>query len=448
MANVTKLINWAGAILFAVMTFVSIAFFSQKGDISHTVLSSYAYLQGHFIDFYDFNLNVVGGNSYLPTVYVIFAVWMLPLFVMGLTSTVDLSSGVIPKPLEMSLLSFELLWAKLALILAFLISIYIFRQLASKAFGADRARVWLTTASFGTAPLAFFAVGIFNQYDVFSVLFTLLGLLFLVDRKYFRFAIFFGLAISLKFFAVLLVVPLILYFVPAWSDRFKTSLALFAVPVSLSLPYLTSDAFRSGVLFLVTDRATNPSFAASLSFTVVLYFAIVFWSWRARSLGVDPYKFLSLVGLGIYAILFNSVFFHPQWLIIMTPFIALAVGYIRNVATFLWLETLGFMAFTWYTVNMWALNVDSVMILNGPWSEIFGTQPLPLSVFYPVEQSELALLAFKVLLLILFAYPFAFEVREKIHLSTAAIRIALWFRAIAPLLFIICPSMFAVGITS
>ena len=443
---ISRILVWAGFALFGLMTILSVALFSQKGDISHTIHSSYAYLQGQLVNFYDFNVYVVGENNYLPTVYIIFAIWMLPLHVLGLTSSVDLSGGVIPKPLEMNLLPLELLWAKLALILAFVISVYIFRELAKRAFGDDSRRTWLTTLSFATAPLAFFAVGIFNQYDVFGVLFTLLGLLFLVDGKHFRFTLFFGLAISLKFFAMLLVVPLILYFVNSWFDRLKAFLAVFLVPVILSLPYLTSEAFRSGVLFLVNDRATDPFFLASLPFTIVLYGAIVFWSWRLNKANTDSFRVLALIGLGVYSILFTSVFFHPQWLIVITPFIALAVGYVKPVSSYLWLETVGFFAFTWYMVNMWPMNVDSVMILNGPLSSLFFFQPQPLSLFYTLDLSPIFLLIFEVVLLVLALFPLAFVGKPDFSRNSISIPLALVVRGLSPLFLIIVPTLFSSGV--
>lgn len=50
----------------------------QHPDIWHTGGSSIAYLNGHILDFYDYNLQKVGGNAYLPTTYLIFAIWNIP----------------------------------------------------------------------------------------------------------------------------------------------------------------------------------------------------------------------------------------------------------------------------------------------------------------------------------------------------------------------------------
>src|SRR5215212_778910 len=48
----------------------------QQTDLFHTSSSSYAYLNGHIADYYDYNNKILPGwEYYLPLGYIIFAIW-------------------------------------------------------------------------------------------------------------------------------------------------------------------------------------------------------------------------------------------------------------------------------------------------------------------------------------------------------------------------------------
>src|SRR5476651_2579914 len=80
LADKTKLIS---CVLYTLLLGFCFLIF-QQGDLFHTSTSSYAYLEGHFIDFYDYNKKVVGGNDYYALIYIIFAIWNIPLKIFGL----------------------------------------------------------------------------------------------------------------------------------------------------------------------------------------------------------------------------------------------------------------------------------------------------------------------------------------------------------------------------
>ncbi len=80
-------------LLLAVLCYFSF----QQGDILHTAGSSFAYLNGHIIDFYDYNATYMGSNNYYPSTYILFAIWNLPIRLLGLVTepTQNVSTGVI-----------------------------------------------------------------------------------------------------------------------------------------------------------------------------------------------------------------------------------------------------------------------------------------------------------------------------------------------------------------
>ena len=69
------------AVVGAVFTFCFLAF-SQRGDLAHTIASSFTLLDGHVRDFYVANVPLVVGNDYPMTIYVVFALWNLPVLLL------------------------------------------------------------------------------------------------------------------------------------------------------------------------------------------------------------------------------------------------------------------------------------------------------------------------------------------------------------------------------
>ena len=68
----------ADGILFAALAVLSFFCFQQR-DLMHTVGCSVGYLNGHFADFYDYCGTFGIHPSYLPSVYLVFAVWNIPM---------------------------------------------------------------------------------------------------------------------------------------------------------------------------------------------------------------------------------------------------------------------------------------------------------------------------------------------------------------------------------
>jgi Gpi18-like mannosyltransferase len=175
--------------------------FSQHVDLFHTSSSSYAYLNGHITDFYDYNKPLVDGNDYLPIIYAIFAIWNLPLKLFGLTHNVAATGVMLSIP--------ELIWTKLLLVIFYFASAFVIYKISKQITNnVDNSKI--VSIIFATSPIAIFAVFIFGQYDIIGVFFTMLGFYYYVKNDYLKFSIFFSFAISLKFFPLLIFIPLIL----------------------------------------------------------------------------------------------------------------------------------------------------------------------------------------------------------------------------------------------
>ena len=225
-------LDWLILAIIALLCFIAF----QQGDMYHTVGSSFAYLKGHFFDFYDYNKQHIGGNNYLPSSYILFAIWNIPLKILGLVNlpTTEISLVII-------------WWNKLLTTLFYVFSgILVYKIGKSVGFSETNSKltafIWLTT------PIALFSQFIFGQYDVFTLFFTLLGLYYYLEKNNIKFIIFFGVAMTFKYFPMFIFMPLLLAREKDVWKIIKDS-CLVVLPVAIEiLIYYPSAAFQTGVL--------------------------------------------------------------------------------------------------------------------------------------------------------------------------------------------------------
>ena len=169
------LADWVIFAFFAILCFLSF----QQNDITHTGGSSFAYLNGHFLDFYDYNVQYFGGNSYMPSSYLLFAIWNIPIKLLGLM-TVPTMTVTFP----------VVMWYKLLPTIFYLVSGYLIYKIAL-VIGMGNLKAKLCGYAFLTMQIGFFSQFIFGQYDSFTVFFMLLGLLYYYRKDYLKFSVFF-----------------------------------------------------------------------------------------------------------------------------------------------------------------------------------------------------------------------------------------------------------------
>src|SRR5512141_216453 len=150
-------------VCLATLAFLAIAF--EHGlDIFHTIGASVAYLNGHFLDFYEVVKVELGLEAnYLPSTYAVFALWALPLRLLGRFQEV-----VYP--------GWSFLWFKVLTSLVYLATALVVHRIGLQ-LGFSRRHAILLAAAWATTPIAIFSQFIFGQYDILTVFFMLLGVL-------------------------------------------------------------------------------------------------------------------------------------------------------------------------------------------------------------------------------------------------------------------------------
>jgi hypothetical protein len=351
----------------------------QQGDLAHTTTSSYAYLNGHFLNFYDYNKKILGANDYLPLIYLIFSLWNLPLHLFKL---------ITPEKLQLPFFyAISIAWAKLLLIVFFFASVKVVQKISQVVVDGINGSKQEAAYLFATAPIAIFAVFIFSQYDIIGLFFTLLGIYFYLKKDFTRFSWFFSVAICFKYFALGIYIPLILVIEKKISKIVKYLLIGISVTVAQLLAYSPSEAFREHIFYLVLGKVsgvygTGLSFHNLKLYTIIIYLLGCFYLYLKKFKFDFEWKRMAiLVPIAAYGLMFLTVVWHPQWLIIVTPFFALSYIFIKNRKLLAYMDMLGMLSFIWICVNTWAHNVDVGMISYGVLRSFIPPIPLIISDF-------------------------------------------------------------------
>lgn len=391
----------AAILIFFISTLFSVLVFNQ-GDLSHTAKSSFAYLNGNILDFYDANKLIVGTNDYFPLLYVFFAVWFIPLKIIGFASDEDPGYFLLP---------IEIIWAKIFLALLLFATVIVVNLITRELFPKDQERRKVVVSTYLLSPFALFAATVFGQYDVIGLLFSLVGFLYYLRGNTTRFVLFFSIAISLKFFALIVFVPLVLL-------KYKKIHQILSIIGCSSLAviiqvlvYSGSPAFRESAFRLVSSKSQNTS-NEFLTITVAVIFAAgCIFLWRIKPPKDIFGKQAVFVACVAYGLMFEVVVWHPQWLILISPFFAMAVGYFKRPSAFLIWESIAFLSFIWFVVNWWTENVDNTMIERGAFPHIFSNHQFLLSDLYQAANRGVD---FKVAVYIFFISPLIYLLIEKI----------------------------------
>ena len=364
----------------------------KQSDLTLTNNASFAYLYGHFGDFYDYNRPLFTGNNYLPVFYWIFALWNIPLKLLGLNPEITTQTWMLSTEIQT-------IWSKLLLAIFFFGSIRLVGKIAAQISGAkntDQTNPQNLAPSylFATSPIAIFAVFIFSGYDIFGVFFTLLGLHAYFAKNWKWFVLWFSVAISFKYFAALIYLPLVLLIEKRISHLVLYGLLGLAFSALQFWMYWHSEAFHFGIFAMISQKTGGHGGSLRFMLANVVYVALCLYLYFSKfdfRVNADAWYWRAIfVCVLAYALFFSWTLWHPQWLVIITPFICLAYPFIRSKRLLLIIEILGYLGFAIFTVNHWVGNVDNTMLYGGVFggvlpqtmtlaSEVIGPNWLPFS---------------------------------------------------------------------
>lgn len=333
--------------------------FAVQQDLEHTVLSSQALLEGHFFDFYSFNKSTVGGNDYLIPIYILFAIWIAPLYVLGMRHQSTFNHVIVSN----EALS---IWAQLLVVIFLGFAIFFLTRLSQHL--NPRLPEKPKTGSFLTfSPFAIFAVFFIGQYDIIWIALTFLAIYHGLQGNNLKSSIFFGFAVSIKYFAL----PIFICFVFIFHKSIKTRiLYLFfgLLPWGISVAIFARDSEFMGSIFELPIRllsVSTPIFAAAIAFFLVAY-VVAKRSSLSRSIFRNiEHKQWNVFVLSIalcFSVLFCLVRWNPQWLVIQAALLGL-LAITSGVPKWYWvLEGFGFAGLSYLLLTNWSGNLDQSMI--------------------------------------------------------------------------------------
>lgn len=386
--GLTKL-NYFGAFDYVIWGILAvICYFSfQQVDILHTAGSSLSYLNGHIWDFYDENLKYLSADAYMPSTYILFAIWNIPIRLIRL---VTVPSMTVP--------TVALMWYKLLPVLIYMVCGVLIYKICIE-LGLDNKNAKIGAYIFLSCPMGFFSQFIFGQYDIFTVVFMLLGFYYYLKDDKLKFILFFSIAVTFKYFALLFFVPLLLL---KEKNILKiiVDFVLALVPFLLEVVfYIHSSAFREGVFGF---GATNYIFATNVDTGFCkISIVVVLWIVTCALAYVDANskkQEISIFYLNVVAFLcFGLSMWHPQWLLLIVPFMSLGIVINKRSDLLLILEFILMCVACVFIVNQWPDHVDQQLFNNGVLHNLAHEQlgsKLNMRTLYIIQDRDLLMTLF------------------------------------------------------
>ena len=364
-------LDWILSLLILVFLFVT--FF--EGDIIVTGNRSFLYYKGFFQDFYKASYEQSQGfyANYLPSTFLAFAVWNLPLYLLGRVPGFILQDALL-----------NLMWYKLLPVILYFVTAHLIYKIGMLiGFGEEKSKV--CKFAFLICPIAVYSQFIFSQYDIFMVFFMVLGLYYYFKGGLFRFALFMGIAATFKYqalayFAVLLVLR---------EKKFR-KLALYGLtgiaPVLLEIiPNIGSPYFYRCVLgfhaLSFVDNGFEFGYISGISLILGIGAFLMVWAYIKKPVLLEELTAWALYfATGVSFAIFAFSRWNPQWFLVMVPFLVLSIFRNRNGKMFVLVTNIFIVALYMFSVNQWKGIADQTMLKSGIFKFLIGEQSFATSM--------------------------------------------------------------------
>ncbi len=281
---------------------------------SGNVLDFYAYVQSRPLDLYYTNY-----ANYNILTYLIFGIWQLPLFAFSKIFSVAIASQVL------------VLWTKL-LSVAFFVGCGYMVKLICQRLGLSDKLSLIAALFFLFNPIAFFSPMVMGQYDTLCLFFMLWSLLYYIKGDMTKFSLLMGASVVFKFFSLLAFIPLLLLKNKKLLHIAKYALITLWLYIPTTLLYFGRAPDANGFTRLMFERVLAtvfPTALAPIPVFLFLYALICVFAYFYSNKENLPYLTVYLP-MAVYALLFVGMYWHPQWLIMLVPFLVITTFLQKN----------------------------------------------------------------------------------------------------------------------
>ena len=192
------------------IVFLSLLLLHTFNDILITAKQSNNFwtllFEGRPLDFYKEAVMTTGSEyyptvqhaSYLFPIYLVFAIWNLPTWLIERITGESLINSI---P--------SMIWMKLMLVPFIILSMKSFFGILND-FGKTKTYAKLGCFLFASSVVVFYSIGLMGQYDIVTIPFVLMGYRGWLNNDKKRFLLCFSIAVTFKYFALLFFIPLLL----------------------------------------------------------------------------------------------------------------------------------------------------------------------------------------------------------------------------------------------
>lgn len=321
-----------------------------EGDL--IVTGNRSFLMYHnFRDFYkaSYEQSHAFYANYLPSTFIAFAVWNIPLYLLGRIPILTTDKALL-----------NICWYKLLPVIIYFITAHLVYKVALlMGFGEKKAK--MCKFAFLVCPLAVYSQFIFSQYDIFTVFFLVLALYFYFrGRKHdmWLFALACGIGTTFKYQVLAYFFILLILKEKKFRNMIKYGIvavlpAAIEIIPHLNSPYFYRNVFGFSALGFV-NNGLDFGYMGQLSPLIAMGVFLAVWSYQKVT--HDKSELISwalFFCTGVSFTIFGFCAWHPQWFLIMIPFFILSVFMNSNGKMFL-LSTSAFIVILYmYLANAW-----------------------------------------------------------------------------------------------
>lgn len=318
----TRKALWTGLIALSMVLLVSFTYNDIVLTTRHGINFWDILFRGRLLHFFQDNV-CASGNTYLATyqggcsynllVYICFAIWNLPLWLLEKMSLDVMNS--IPC----------LIWANLLPVFATLLVARYLKTILKIDEKMSEDRIWIVQYLYLSSSLVLTTILIVSRYDSLCSIFMLLSLFGYLSKNNRSFIIWGGIAFCFNFFAILVFLPLLLL-------RIKSIIKIFGYLLFMLVPYFVTSIpmllfptpgwgnLADGLFGMLFER-TNGRF----SWFIVTYAIILVYSYlvdESKKDGIFPIwiSFCSLASLFAFCLTY------PYWPVLLSPYVVLLIG--------------------------------------------------------------------------------------------------------------------------
>ena len=327
-------------------------------------------LKGQFLDFYDYTKSTA---VYLIPIYILFAIWSIPVMIIykiaGLKMWGILDYGAVKY--------FLLWWYKLMPVLFTIGTAFVIKKICKEIGLSENKKRWAMFL-FLSSPLLIFSQFIFGQYDSICMFLTTLSLYYYLKKDYTKFSVIMSLAITFKMFPLFLFIPLVLLSEKRLLHIAKHRCIGVVGTLISNVLFINSPGFMEAKNFTtdMIDRFFLSGinlFSGVFSIFLFIFVGICVYCYMKKIDNKTEYYTNSIyVCLVLYTSFFAFVLWHPQWIILLVPFLVLGIIINNNVKTSLILSTCISGLYLLLVIYMFPLNADEQMLNGGILPMIFG----------------------------------------------------------------------------